>query len=152
MFIAQAWAVDAQGNSVATRFEVNNDELIQVIEPTGSTTYPVTADPWLGQRLIDKLVIDKKSNSKGTIYRVYPSKLARTGAGVYGNMGAYYLYRKAFWSEAQAKGVKKNNSLRDQLYCHIDALPKTFNKSSWNLDSWRPNVSYAQMIKTNCNP
>lgn len=39
------WAVDANGNQVATRYVVDGMTLTQVVEPTADTEYPVTADP-----------------------------------------------------------------------------------------------------------
>lgn len=39
------WAVDANGNEVPTRYEIDGDAITQVIEPTASTAYPVVADP-----------------------------------------------------------------------------------------------------------
>jgi len=42
---APAWAVDADGKSVPTRYEISDDTLIQIVEHQGAA-YPVTADPW----------------------------------------------------------------------------------------------------------
>lgn len=45
------------------------------------------------------------------------------------------------------------DSMRDQMYCHIDVVRlRAPNKTSWNLDTWRPNVSYAKMLAEQCNP
>ena len=43
--IDPAWARDAQGKSVKTRFAVKGTALTQTIEPTSKTKYPVVADP-----------------------------------------------------------------------------------------------------------
>lgn len=43
--IGAAWAVDAAGKPVATRYELDGTTLTQVIAPDASTTFPVTADP-----------------------------------------------------------------------------------------------------------
>lgn len=43
-----AWAKDASGADVATRYEVRGNSLVQIVEPSESTIYPVVADPtWL---------------------------------------------------------------------------------------------------------
>lgn len=45
------WAKDANGNPVATHFEIDGDTLTQVVEHTAATAYPVAADPkfaWYG--------------------------------------------------------------------------------------------------------
>lgn len=40
------WAVDANGATVATRYEINDDALVQVVEhDVRNTAYPVVADP-----------------------------------------------------------------------------------------------------------
>lgn len=43
--IDPAWAKDASGQPVATHYQVAEGTLTQVIEPTGSTRFPVVADP-----------------------------------------------------------------------------------------------------------
>ncbi|CAN5331708.1 hypothetical protein BH09ACT1_BH09ACT1_27930 [soil metagenome] len=39
------WAVDAVGAAVSTHYEVRGEQLVQVVEPSESTVYPVLADP-----------------------------------------------------------------------------------------------------------
>lgn len=49
--IASPWAVDANGNSIATRYEVVGNSIVQHVDHRGSSTaYPVVADPkfWWG--------------------------------------------------------------------------------------------------------
>lgn len=43
--IAPAWAVDARGRSVPTRYTVSGDTLTQVVDLTAATAFPVVADP-----------------------------------------------------------------------------------------------------------
>ncbi|MFT7712346.1 hypothetical protein ACMT9Y_15405 [Clavibacter tessellarius] len=43
--VAPAWAKDARGNAVPTRYEVRGDALVQVIEPAVDASFPVVADP-----------------------------------------------------------------------------------------------------------
>lgn len=45
--IAAPWAKDAAGHTVPTRFEVQGDRLVQVVEVTPETHFPVVADPKL---------------------------------------------------------------------------------------------------------
>lgn len=45
--IAPAWAVDAEGQSLPTRYEVQGSTLVQVVETSSDTAFPVTADPSL---------------------------------------------------------------------------------------------------------
>ncbi len=43
--IDPAWAVDADGHAVSTRYEVDGDRLVQVVDVTADTAFPVVADP-----------------------------------------------------------------------------------------------------------
>jgi len=43
--VAPAWAQDARGRSVPSRYEVRDDALVQVVLPTERTLFPVVADP-----------------------------------------------------------------------------------------------------------
>lgn len=43
--IEPAWAKDANGNPVATRYEIDGSTLTQVVKVTKSTAFPVVADP-----------------------------------------------------------------------------------------------------------
>lgn len=43
--VDEPWAVDANGTSVPTHYEINGTTLTQVISPTANTAYPVVADP-----------------------------------------------------------------------------------------------------------
>jgi len=45
--VAPAWARDADGKAVPTRYELHGRDLVQVVEhATGNFRYPITADPW----------------------------------------------------------------------------------------------------------
>ena len=39
------WALDADGNTVPTHFEVDGDTITQIVETDETTAYPVVADP-----------------------------------------------------------------------------------------------------------
>lgn len=43
--VAAPWAVDATGQSVPTRYEIEGQALVQVIDFTAATAFPVVADP-----------------------------------------------------------------------------------------------------------
>lgn len=55
-FIRAPWAKDASGAAVTTRYQVEGSRLVQVLEPTASTVFPVVADPtvvkkWWGSQV-----------------------------------------------------------------------------------------------------
>ena len=41
--------------------------------------------------------------------------------------------------------------MKDQALCHWDTIAR-IKKSTWNLETWRPDVSYARTIAALCNP
>lgn len=50
--VASPWAIDANGGKVPTHYVINGNSIIQIVETTPSTAFPVTADPswvwWVG--------------------------------------------------------------------------------------------------------
>ena len=43
--VAVPWAIDANGEAVPTRYEVDGNDIVQVVEVSASTAFPVVADP-----------------------------------------------------------------------------------------------------------
>lgn len=141
------WAVDANGVSVPTRYEVNGSTLTQVVDHReGSYTYPIVADP--SQTLpgsnsyYAKIILNIDSATGTTIVSVYPapnvnwSRLARsTGVQAYNNI---------------VPSTYESQKYHDQLVCHWVAAG--YFKTPWNLDSWRPNVGYPATVAAGCNP
>lgn len=69
------------------------------------------------------------------------------------NAGGYAAGASA-WGELYDKykdhGLTKNlGGMRDQLICHVQFAA---GKSTYNLDEWRADVSYAETVNTRCNP
>jgi hypothetical protein len=136
------WAVDSNGISVPTHFEVSVLQLVQVVEHrfNSEIVYPVTIDPWLGTALISY------TRWSGNSLQVFPTQWGRT---------ASTASRWAAWDEVLVKtpGNRENTpSMRDQLYCHVDFVRlKEPNKTSWNLDLARPYVNYIYLVSRMCN-
>lgn len=57
----------------------------------------------------------------------------------------------AMWSELEGivPADMLNNSIRNQLECHMAFAPK---KDSWNLDDWHQDVQYVEVVLGRCNP
>lgn len=144
--ISAPWAVDARGVAVPTRYTIEGNVVVQHVEHRGSgVTYPVVADPWLGLDLISKATWEHRS--KGWTLKVSPTGWARANA-------PGYLVGVAGWEELYSKyknkGLNTNlGGMRDQYICHQQFV---FWKATWNLDEWRPDVSYAQTVNSKCNP
>ena len=46
--VRSAWARDANGKAVPTRYEIRGQDLVQIVTPDASTVYPIVADPsWI---------------------------------------------------------------------------------------------------------
>lgn len=100
-------------------------------------TYPVVADPAVRGNLITSVKLSW--SSYGTTVGVTP----RSGWAItpFSNWWAEYK----LWVSAQYEGNKFYNQLR----CHVDIAPF---KSPWNLDAWRPDVRYSNVLAAACNP
>ncbi len=143
------WAIDSEGKKIPTRYEVRGNAVVQVVEHLRSDTrYPVVADPWMWIDLI-KSASWKYNRPYGWTLQVKPTAWARANAGSYlvGVYGWDELYGKY-----KNRGLNTNlGGMRDQFICHQDLMVAAL-KSSWNLDEWRPDVSYAQTKLALCNP
>lgn len=144
--VSAPWAVDSEGTPVATYYSVEGDTIVQHIDHKGhNLSYPVVADPWLGFNLIASA--KWRYRGKGWTLMVSPTKWARVNAPGYavGVAGWNELYKKY-----KNKGLNKNlGGMKKQYICHQQFA---FWKTTWNLDEWRPNVSYAQTVNAKCNP
>jgi len=58
------WAVDANGNAVATHYEVSGDTLTQVVAFTTTTAFPVVADPKLTSTWWNRTVYFNRADTK----------------------------------------------------------------------------------------
>jgi hypothetical protein len=124
--VAPAWAKDASGVAVATRYEVNGTTITQVIEHHDGQAYPVVGDPWIGMNLFGTM-------TKGT-YKSQPKYsgvLSAWGSSVYtglaqgGGIGAaaagQAILRDAGWTEWKSRLVGSNPAatLKQQYDCHV---------------------------------
>lgn len=133
--VTAPWAYDAHGVAVPTHFEIAGSTLIQVVEhSSGSYTYPISADPYMGQKLFSSVTAD--TVEKDIRINLNPTKFGRgmppwvmTGAG---------------WSEAIAwpgpvpvgSLLRSKATLRQQFDCH--AFGNAF-AGTWNLERFRKN-------------
>ncbi|OQJ48805.1 hypothetical protein B5P19_11510 [Clavibacter sepedonicus] len=148
--VAAPWAKDATGASVPTHFKISGDQLTQVVQHEGEgVKYPVVADPWLGVSLIDS-VVWTAGDEWGPTAQIYPTSAGRD------TIFAPKIANEAAWGEALEKTDRSrldHNNLHDQFTCHWQVVRYDDpGKSSWNLDSARPDVGLAETIAARCNP
>lgn len=149
LLVAPAWAKDANGEDVSTRFEIQDDTLVQIIDHHGSgVAYPIVADPNVNSTLIKSYKWVKSSTG-------YTISVAVTPA-----MG-WYLSGPAYtdgWAQL-TKAVKANSAtehkrlntvaMNQQWACHaagkaligIGGWVGIDKKPTWDLETWRKMLS-----------
>ncbi len=135
--VEPAWALDANGVAVDTHYEIAGNDLVQVVNHNVGYAYPIVADPAVKGKYISKVQV--KSVRQGTTVAVTPTNSWSLTA-----FSNYWAEYKLYVSSTY-EGKKYYN----QLLCHRDFAPF---KTPWNLDSWRPNVSYWATVTAACNP
>jgi hypothetical protein len=145
------WAKDANGTALKTHYEVRSTSMVQIVDHrTAKVAYPVVADPYLG--------FDMIQSASWTYNSGYGFTLAVTPTGWSRSLAGGYLPGVYGWNELYAKyssrGLNTNlDGMRDQYICHQQVVAvRDPLKSTWNLDEWRPDVSYLQTINARCNP
>ncbi|MEV0685118.1 DUF2599 domain-containing protein [Nocardia sp. NPDC050378] len=103
-----------------------------------------TVDPYAGLPLIDE--VRWTSNVDGTRLLVFPT--------VAGRKTATPGTDEAAWQEVLALDPTADSpGMRDQFLCHwVWARMVAPDKTSWNLEPWRPAVGYSATVSANCNP
>ena len=144
--VAPAWAVDAKGAAVPTRFEVAGATLTQVIDHRGGGfSYPIVADPWLGQDLYYQPWITFS-------WQGYAVNVQPTGWGVvWAGPALWWAHRDEVVTKLGSQWWRWTNTIQEQFYCHIFGLPLSL--PIYNLESWRPFVGFAvSLVQYRCNP
>jgi hypothetical protein len=147
---AAPWAKDAAGTAVPTHYTFDGTTVTQVVDHVDGAQYPVVADPYLWIDLISSASWQYNSGYGWTL-RVSPTAWARANAGSH-QVGIYD------WNELYSKyknsGLNTNlGGMEDQLICHQEFVAIwSPTKSTWNLDEWRPDVSYLATVNARCNP
>jgi len=147
--VAPAWAVDAKGAAVPTRFEVTGTTLTQVIDHTvAEFAYPIVADPWLGQDLYGQPWITIINFGGGSWkVNVVPTAWGQTWAGP----TLWWAHRDEVVTKLGSDSWRWTNTVQEQFYCHIAGLP--FSLPEYNLESYRPFVGWAvSLAQYQCNP
>lgn len=152
--VAPAWAYDAAGVAVPTRYEVTGSVITQVVEhDSGEYQYPITADPWLGQRLFSPMTVNRKGAFQGRA--VYSGRLTAWGVAMgAGNLG-YTIMSTAGWEEFASSwsAVRNSRSMYQQYQCHALWGRAIIGAGiHWDLEAVRPaNTNWADVLNHKCN-
>jgi hypothetical protein len=152
MLISPPWAKDANGKSIITHYEIQDNTLIQVVKHGDSdTVYPVVADPTTGfATCFSSWSWNYNSTYSGWTLSLIPTSFLITQL----NGNNYSGYKVYSWDQVNGSFSSysywtNTASMKGQFDCHVDFAR---NKSSWNLDTWRPTASLLGYIASQCNP
>lgn len=141
--VAEPWAVDAAGNNVATHYSVDGTALIQTVDHSEGTLYPVVADPWLGQDLFAATYKNRNGLHAGAI--VISSLMGPFGYSIYLSSSAgFSILLTAGWSELKTKqpDVTSKATLQQQFNCHVKYGYAIWASGvHWDYEKSRPNNS-----------
>jgi hypothetical protein len=145
--LAAPWARDAAGKEIPTAYEVRGNSIVQLVDHGAGKdiTYPVVADPWLGIDLYNQPWV--QFVSQGYKINVVPTSWGTTYRGI----EIWWAHRDEIVTKLGSQSWRWNNSIQEQLYCHIYGWPQS--APEYNLESWRPTINWAESIaKYRCNP
>lgn len=135
--VAAAWAKDAEGRDVPTRYEIDGTTVTQVIEHTGDgVTHPVTADPWLGIDLFSETSTDEYEGD----LRVNAQKSTWGQVNHLPAPSSWSVFLGPGWDELVDKQpeVTEKLTLHQQYNCHVAGGYGQI-AGDWNLEKIRPN-------------
>jgi len=163
--VAPPWAVDASGVRQKTWFALENNMLIQTVQPRLDAAYPIVADPFLGRELISK-AWPSYTRGKGVAYHATMTGWGRTFAltGLIGTTGPV-IWTTHGWNEMVKKqgqitnprvhGLTARTSMRQQWNCHAFVIVRLALRSGSgiNVEAWRKQNNFwiNGIIQHQCN-
>ncbi|MGL4340712.1 MAG: DUF2599 domain-containing protein [Rhodoglobus sp.] len=142
--VAPPWARDSAGIELETHYEINGSSISQVIShKAGGVTYPVVADPWLGVDLYHSPYVTFVSAG-------YKVNVTPTGWGIANAQSfTWWAHRDEVRTKLGEAAWRWTPSVEEQFYCHLAGLPLSL--PEFNLESWRPNMSWSTQAPYSCN-
>lgn len=144
-----AWAFDAKGEPVPTYYTVDGNTLTQVVEHDDQFAYPVVADPWWGQNLLEWAGVSYYSG-----YYAVDAKATSWGRTWNGTAThASHVTELKYKLGGNAWRVDTNSgTIREQFLCHVAG--NYFEQGIYNMESNRPSVYWPLQLNLSaqCNP
>lgn len=158
------WQTDDNGSLLALDNEGAVKAVVAPPEVTDTTGDTVTS-AWRLQGLSASAAEDKNSGSVIEVEALAGSTLVKSvRKGTEKGQARYFVTPTALgrvapdaahlqfgWPQAKKQGVANTDGLQDQYLCHPQSGIARV-KGTWNLERWRPNVSYAKTLTALCNP
>lgn len=136
--ISPAWATDAYGREVPTRYEFTEGRLlIQHINHSRDYAYPIVGDPWVSTNIFSSITLDSLYGQP----RVNLN-LSNLGWTYYWSAVGIPVIIRDGWVEAKGKSSAIRRALerpgmRDQFDCHAFGAALA---GPWNLEAFRPGL------------
>jgi hypothetical protein len=142
--VAPAWAMDAKGQSVPTRYVLDGARLTQIVDHRdGAFTYPIVADPWLGAAIFKQTEWHPSGPKAVAILSDWGTAIQTgSGFGIGGWAAGQAILKGAGWDELRSKVPAVNNkaTYRQQYDCHVlGAYTPLTGGPSWDLEGNRSN-------------
>ncbi|MDO5681732.1 MAG: hypothetical protein Q4G46_02730 [Propionibacteriaceae bacterium] len=146
--ISKPWAVDADGVNLPTKFRIEGNKVIQEIDFSRDTKFPVVADPWLGRALYKRVYVS--TSSRGYVVNATPSAWGLAWNG----RVTYDAHRDEVRNKTPRDRYGRSrytSTIFEQHMCHLIGFPLSL--PEYNLESWRPTVPAAiSLARHQCNP
>ncbi|MDR2380093.1 MAG: DUF2599 domain-containing protein [Bifidobacteriaceae bacterium] len=148
------WAQDADGQPVPTRFEIEDDAIVQIVDHTSQdVAYPVVADPYLFVDLFSKVTKTNKGSGKFVIsakLSAWGQLIERTWVVLPSGLGVMV---GTGWAEVVSKQPSANTTVMLQQHqCHALYGWTLGYKDTWDYESWRSSTwNVATWTKKLCN-
>ncbi|CAN5345808.1 hypothetical protein BH11ACT5_BH11ACT5_20710 [soil metagenome] len=153
--IGAPWAVDALGAALSTRYEIEDGALVQYVDHTSSTEFPVVADPAVCGNIFSGITTGTENGQAryGLVASACGTSIKTGllfGGGVVGVGIGQQVMINAGWNEAirLVPALTTKASLRQQYDCHT--IYAAF-KNPWNLEKFRPNKAGWPTAPQQCN-
>ena len=148
LFIAPPWAKDALGKSVPTRYEINGTTLTHIVDhpQTNGVTYPVVADPWMGEDLMHRAWIDIEPQG-------YTVNVDATRAGrIFSGPLTLWAHEAELRDKLGGNAWRVTPTIREQFFCHV--VGNYFERNQYNMESWLPYKNWWEQLNPTdrCNP
>jgi len=143
-------AIDKKGKKIPTHYEIQGDELIQVIEHLSvNVTYPIIAGSYAARGLIHKAKW-QRGYILGQWRWVLSIGLTKWGQVYSGNslIGVYGF-------DEVVRGTKiytNREGLKDQFICKQKYANYRDSHKKYYLNEWRPHIGYEATVQDKCNP
>ncbi|MEP7765519.1 DUF2599 domain-containing protein [Sanguibacter sp. 25GB23B1] len=147
---AEPVVTDATGEEVRARWtpvEDGPDRIALDLAPDdaerrgadSTTAYPLTIEVHLGRDVVSG--VEWGVREGGTSLAVTPTAWGRAS----GTTGRSYGWADVVRLEPSAD----TTVMRNQFLCHVDGARQ---KDTWNLEPWRPDISFIGYLLARCNP